>query len=382
MALVLKWLPSLVIFALCFVIGLSLGGVKYALGGATFGVINGVAVAVRPVGRMLWAMTWRVGLALFAIAIAGQIERISQMGLTAFALQRSVDTVYVERPQVMDGGYTVKAATVSHGPIAFDWASEGRKASEAGTGVDGVLASAREQIAVYRDNGVPGWLIDAIDNAPPVVYTLSVALLLLLFGAHALVSWRGIADRPEPVRQIDRLALGGLIVLHGAVLWLNTTDSALWARAVLLALLVIGLGAVALRSVRARQQTAVLGRVSPLDGAFDAFLVALYAATEIRNVRAASRARGRIVAPVRAGSRSRRDDRETAGRDAAARRDHQSAVPPRGYSDPGRAHRRPDAAGKPRTVQDHARAGRAGRVDHFHHAQIERSLRGRDARSS
>ena len=286
-ALVLKWLPSLMIFAICFVIGLSLGSVKYALGGAAFGVINGVAVAVLPVGRLLWAMTWRVGLALVAVAIAGQIERVAQVGLTALALQRSVETVYVERPQVMDSGYTVKAATVSHAKIAFDWSSEGRKASDAGTGVDGVLASAREQIAVYRDNGVPGWMIDAIDNAPPVVYALSVALLLFLFGAHTLVSWRGIAARPEPARQGDVVALGVLIVIYGAGLWFNTTDSALWGRAVLLALLVVGLGVAARRTVRARPQTAVLGRVSPLDGAFDAFLVALYAATEIRNVRAA-----------------------------------------------------------------------------------------------
>ena len=65
-------------------------------------------------------------------------------------------------------------------------------------------------------------------------------------------------------------------------------------------------------------------------------------------------------------------DREHQRRAAAARRDPEGALPRSRRPDPGRADRRPDAAGGARALRDPAKPHARGDVRDLHHAQAER----------
>ena len=277
----LKWLPSIVIFALAVIIGLSLGERRYMVGGAVVGAISGVMVAFPPLARLTWGIAWRVGLAFVAIAIASRVELITRVGLTDVALRQKVETVR-EREQEFEG-YTVKQAVVRRERIDFNWSREAREADDAGTGIDGVLASAKEQLEDYRDQGVPGWLIDAIDDVPPVAKAFSVVLMLFLLGWHSIQSWRGFNASPGRLVSWELAIMVGLVIVYVILAWLNLDHVSIGAQIVLFALTVLGLGAVTWRTIRHRQTAdpGAMGRVSPLDGALDAFLVALDNVTQI-----------------------------------------------------------------------------------------------------
>jgi ABC-type uncharacterized transport system ATPase subunit len=286
---VLKWLSSLVVLALCVVVGASLGAQKYVLGGVVAGAIGAAMVAVPPLGRLLWGVVWRLGLAVAALAIASQVQSMTRVGLTDLALRQKVAIVVEKRPLEKDG-YTVKRALVQHQRIEFDWASEGRKADQEGTGINGVVASAKAELEKYRGQGIPGWLIDSIDSAPPVVKSVSVALLLILFGGYSFYSWRGLESAPGRLESYDLAAMGGLGLVYAILAWQGQGHVETATRIGLLALTVAGLALLAGYTVRRRNQgeTPYRGSASPLDMVNDALLVALNTATEISNVRAAA----------------------------------------------------------------------------------------------
>jgi len=62
--IVLRWLPSIVMFLLAVLIGASLGEWKYALGGLVIGLISAAMVAVPPAARFTWGIAggsgWRL----------------------------------------------------------------------------------------------------------------------------------------------------------------------------------------------------------------------------------------------------------------------------------------------------------------------------------
>ncbi len=283
---ILQRLPSLVLFALGLIIGIALGGIGYVLGGAVAGLLAGVVVALLPLARLLWGVVWRVGLALAALAIASQVEMITQVGIADVALRQKVEMVRVLKPAEMEGGYTVKGALVRRERIAFDWAKEYRTARNA----SGVVASAQAQLEEYRGKGVPGWLLDAIDDVPPVAQALSVVLLLIATGGHSLSSWRGTARAPVRLNSYDQAILGVLLAFYVAAAWLNLDTVSTAARLGLAAALALALAAIAWRMYQHRQHTLEdrVTRPSPLDGVLDSFLVLLHNMTEIRNVRAAA----------------------------------------------------------------------------------------------
>jgi ABC-type uncharacterized transport system ATPase subunit len=287
---VLKWLPSIVVFLLALLIGASLGEWKYALGGLVVGVISAVMVAFPPAARFSWGIGWRIGLAFAALAVAGQVESVARVGLTAVALRQKVEMVSEKRPKEMPGGYTVKAAVVHKARIEFDWAKEYRTATDAGTGINGVIESAIAQMEPYRNKGIPGWLLDGIDTAPPYVEAFSVFLLLALAGAHSLRSWRGAETMPRRLREIDLAVLGALAVVYAALAWLNLDAVSSGPRVGLLALTVLVLAYSAWRTIarRYRVETVEPGGISPLDGVMDAFLVVLANVTEVGNEQAAA----------------------------------------------------------------------------------------------
>jgi ABC-type uncharacterized transport system ATPase subunit len=287
--LVLKWLPSLVVFALCVVVGASLGAQKYILGGVVAGVIGAAMVAAPPLGRFLWGIAWRLGLAVVALAIASQVQSMTRVGLTDVALLQKVEMVVEKKPLEKDG-YTVKRTLVQHQRIEFDWASEGRKADQAGTGINGVLASAKAELEKYRGQGIPGWLIDSIDSAPPVVKSLSVALLLILFGGYSFASWRGLDSTPGRLKHYDLAVLGGLGVVYAVMAWRGQGHVSAATRAGLFALTIAGLALLAGNTLRLRNwgDSPYRGPASPLDTVMDSLLVALNTATEISNVHAAA----------------------------------------------------------------------------------------------
>ncbi len=289
--LVLRRLPSLVLFALGLIIGVALGGRGYILGGAVAGLIAGVMVALPPMARLLWGVVWRVGLALAALAIASQVEIITQVGITDVALRQKVEMVRERKPVEMDGGYTVKSALVRRERIAFDWAKEYRTAKNA----SGVVASAKAQLEEYRGKGVPGWLLEAIDDVPPVAQVLSVVLLLIAAGGHSIASWHGTARAPGRPKPVDLALVGALLVFYVAAAWLNLEMVSTAAQVGLVAVLALALAAIAWRAYQRRQHAPEDGatRPSPLDGVLDSFLVALNDVTEIRNARAAA---GRVRA--------------------------------------------------------------------------------------
>ena len=283
---VLRRLPSLVLFALGLIIGFALGGIGYVLGGAVAGLVAGVVIALPPVARLLWGVVWRVGLALVALAIASQVEMITQVGITDIALRQKVEMVRERKPVEMDGGYTVKSALVRHERIAFDWAKEYRTAKNA----SGVVASAKAQLEEYRGKGVPGWLLDAIDGVPPVAQALSVVLLLIATGGHSIASWRGTARAPSRPKPEDLVLVGGLLAFFVVAAWLNLEMVSTAAQVGLAAVLALALAAIAWRAYQRRQHAPEDGitKPSPLDGVLDSFLVLLHNLTEIRNVRAAA----------------------------------------------------------------------------------------------
>lgn len=283
---VLRRLPSLVLFALCVIIGLALGKVSTAAGGVVAGLMAGIAVAVPPVARLLWGVTWRVGLALAALAVASQVQAITQIGITDLALRQKVEMVRELKPAEMEGGYTVKSALVRRERIAFDWAKEYRTARNA----SGVVASAKAQLEEYRGKGVPGWLIDAIDSVPPVAQALSVVLLLIATGGHSITSWRGTARAPSRLKPEDLALVGVLLVFFVVAAGLNLDMVSTAGQAGLTVALALALATIAWRGYQRRQhapQDNVI-KPSPLDGVLDSFLVALTDVTEIRNVRAAA----------------------------------------------------------------------------------------------
>jgi ABC-type uncharacterized transport system ATPase subunit len=286
----LRWLPSLVIVVLGLLVGLALGELRYVIGGALAGLVIGAAVGVPPAARLGWGLLWRVVLALVALSIASQVAQITRVGLTDIALRQQVEMVRERKPKEMDGGYTVKSALIRRQRIEFDWAKEYRNANNAGTGVDGVIASARAQMEEYRDNGIPGWLLDSIDDAPPVAEALSVVILLALIGGHSVRSWRGTARAPGRWQRFDLMIVGGLLVLYGGAGALSLDMVSAPAQVVLTAALIVALAVSAWRAYQRRQAVAdeTALHPSPLDGALDAFLVALHDVTEIRNVRAAA----------------------------------------------------------------------------------------------
>ena len=283
-----RLLPSVVIFLFALIIGISLGEWKYVFGSVLVGAVLAVAVAFPPLARLLWGVTWRVGLAFIALWIAARVELITKVGLTDLALRQEVPTFRDDTQE--KEGYTVKVGEAQKERIDFDWRQEARDADEAGTGMEGVIASAQEAMEPYRDNGIPGWLLDAIDDWPPVALALSVAVLLILFGGHSLSSWRGLRTAPDRLNILDRAALAGLMLVYAILTWLNLDHIDTSVRIGLFALTIAGLGFFIWRTVRRRERLEKneTGKTAPLDEALDAFLSILNTMTQVRNARAAS----------------------------------------------------------------------------------------------
>jgi ABC-type uncharacterized transport system ATPase subunit len=289
-SIILKWLPSITVFALVLLIGASLGEWKYALGGLVIGAISAAMVALPPAARFTWGIAWRIGLAFAALAIAAQVEMVTRVGITAVALRQKVEMVSEKRPKEMEGGYTVKATVVRKARIEFDWSKEYRDAGDAGTGINGVIDSAKAQMEPYRNNGIPGWLLDAIDSVPPVAEAFGVFLLLALIGTHSIRSWRGADMTPRRLHEIDLAVVGGLALVYAILAWLNLDSVGTGPRLGLLALTALALGYAVWRTFnrRYRADTVEPGSASPFDGIMDAFLVVLANMTEISNARAAA----------------------------------------------------------------------------------------------
>ena len=286
---VLRWLPSLLVFALSAIIGLSLGGLSYALGGVAVGAALAALVARPPWARLTWGLVWRVGLALVALNIAGQVELVTRVGITAVALRQEVEIHKEKKPKTMDAGYTVKRAVVKHQRVPFSWSKEYRNATNNGTGIEGVIARAKEEMAPYRDDSIPGWLLDAIDDVPPVAHALSVAVFLLLLGAYSVHSWRGTRATPGRLHPYDLALLGALLLVYIGASWQELSVASVEWRVALTLALGVGLGWETWRTYHHRQrQGDALLRPSPLDSVVDAFLTFITNLTEIGNMRLAA----------------------------------------------------------------------------------------------
>ncbi|MBI5959685.1 MAG: ATP-binding cassette domain-containing protein, partial [Chloroflexi bacterium] len=285
---VIRWLPSLVVFALSLIIGLALNKLEYLLGGAGIGVALATAVAFPPVARVIWGAAWRVGLAFIMGAIATRVELVTEVGFTALALRQKVETLDEMRPKTMEG-YEVKRTVVIRERIPFDWASEARKAEDAETGIPGVLDSAQAQLEVYRGNGVPAWMLDAIEDAPPITHGVSLALLLGLVGAYTLSSWRGIEPVKRRLQTADLVALGVLALLYTGLTWRELDQVSSRIQIGVSALVLLVLAFVILDTINRRRKAAGYeGKPSVLDEGLDSFLALLNSLTEIRNPRAAA----------------------------------------------------------------------------------------------
>jgi ABC-type uncharacterized transport system ATPase subunit len=285
----LKWLPSLVVFALALIIGLALSKPIYALGGAGVGLALGAAVAFPPAARLAWGIAWRVGLAFVMGAIAARVELVTEVGFTALALRQKVEMVDEMRPKSMEG-YEVKRTQVIRERLDFDWASEARKAEDAGTGIPGVLDSAQAQLEPYRGaGGVPGWILDAIKDAPPVAHGISLALLLAWVGTYTLSSWRGIDLVRRRLRNGDLVALVLLAALYTRLTWFELDHVSSRVQLGVSALVLLVLGFIVFDTFNRRQHAADYeGKASALDEALDSFLALLNNLTEVGNPRAAS----------------------------------------------------------------------------------------------
>ena len=274
---VLRWLPSITIFALCVILGFSLGTWTYVFGGAAIGLALALGVAFPPAARLVWGALWRVALALLAVTIAARVDLMTEVALTDVALRQKVEVVD-ERSSDLEGG---KLAVVERERIAFDWRREARNAS----GIDGLMATARETLESYRGRGVPGWLIDAIDVWPPRARALSAALFLLAFGWHGVKSWRGTSVRPAALRPLDQGLLGALMLFYGVTAWTNLDSASTGLRLGLTALVLAGLGWALMRThqQRTRRGAGEVVPISPGDSALDALLGLLHNVTQIRN---------------------------------------------------------------------------------------------------
>ncbi len=205
----------------------------------------------------------------------------------------------------------------------------------------------------YRDNGIPGWLMDGIDDAPPYVEAFSVFLLLALAGRAQYPLLARRRNLPGRLREIDLVVLGGLVLVYAALAWLNLDDVSTGLRVGLLALTVLVLAYAVWRTVARRYQAETRRTGQHVAARWGDGLRSwsmLSNATEISNEQAAaervrelSRQYGLEVDPDAV------IEKLPVGH-AAARRDRQGAVPPCRYSDPGRADRRPHPAGRPRTL--------------------------------
>jgi ABC-type uncharacterized transport system ATPase subunit len=281
LAAILKWLPSIVIFAFCVIIGFSLGAWKYVAGGAVVGVALGLGTAYPPGARLVWGALWRVGLAFLAVWIAVRIEFISKVALIDFALRQEIPIV--EEQTTEDGS---KLAVIGRERISFNWRSEARNAAS----VEDLMASARATAEEYRGRGVPGWLLDSIDIWPPRIRAISLTLLLLAFGWHSIRSWRGMATRPEMLRTLDQGLLGALILFYAVMAWNDLDYVPTWQGVVLTALLVAGLAYAVWRTMQQRERRTAsdVAAVSPFDAAQDALNSFLHNVTELGNQRAAA----------------------------------------------------------------------------------------------
>jgi len=279
---VLRWLPSLTIFVFSLIIGAALGETKYLLGGALVGAGLALGVAFPAGARLVWGLLWRVGLALLAVWLGARVALVTQVALTDVALRQQVEIVDEQRSD-LEGG---KLAVVERARIAFDWRREARDAG----GTDALMAAAKARLEAHRDAGVPGWLIDAIDQWPPRTRALSIALFLLVFGWHSLKTWRGTATRPERLQPLDQALLAALALFSGVVAWLNLDHVSGALRAGLTAVVFAGLGWALARLMqrRAPRRAGELASIAPLDGALDAFTNALYTVTQVRNERLAA----------------------------------------------------------------------------------------------
>lgn len=282
--LVFRRLPSLLVFLACVILGIALGKWEYVIGGAVFGAFNAVVVALPQVARVLWGLTWRVGLAFIAIWVATRIELITRVGFTAVALRQEVEMIDEDTEEME--GYTVKITTVQRERISFDWRKEARNAD----GIEGVIESALVTLEEYRDNGVPGWLIDAIDDVPPVVKAISEALLLVLFGMYSVRTWRGTKTMPGQLEPLDLAVFVALAALYSGVAWVNLDSIQTGVRIGLLVLTLLGLGYGIWHTLRYRAQLPPdhISPVSGLDGAIDSLMTALDYVSQIRNTRAAT----------------------------------------------------------------------------------------------
>jgi len=292
----LKWLSSIVVFVAFLLAGWALGETKYLAIAAGLGLVNAVVVAVPPLARLIWGITWRVGLVFMALWIASRIELMARVGLTDIALRQEVQTLSRERdPKVKEieersGTYTyaVKSRYVSAERVDFDWSQSALEVAGNEDKIGATIELAQEAMAPYRDDGIPGWLIDAIDSAPPWVYSISGLILFLLIGFFAIRSWRGLNAQIGVLRPEDFVVLAALIagylVLAAARL---VDDKDTEYQILLLALLGVGLVFALWRTWLQRQNREERGG-SALDSAMDAVLNALDNLTQIRNPRAAA----------------------------------------------------------------------------------------------
>ncbi|MBI5960190.1 MAG: ATP-binding cassette domain-containing protein, partial [Chloroflexi bacterium] len=202
--------------------------------------------------------------------------------------RQKVETLDEMRPKTMEG-YEVKRTVVIRERIPFDWASEARKAEDAETGIPGVLDSAQAQLEVYRGNGVPAWMLDAIEDAPPITHGVSLALLLGLVGAYTLSSWRGIEPVKRRLQTADLVALGVLALLYTGLTWRELDQVSSRIQIGVSALVLLVLAFVILDTINRRRKAAGYeGKPSVLDEGLDSFLALLNSLTEIRNPRAAA----------------------------------------------------------------------------------------------
>jgi ABC-type uncharacterized transport system ATPase subunit len=286
---ILRWLPSIAIFLLVTIFGLALGEVKYLLGGIGVGLLVGLGVAFPTPARLVWGIAWRVGLVFAALWLASQVETATRMGLTGVALRQKVEVVR-ERTQELDG-FAVKTTEISHERIEFDWRREARDADDAGLGIDGVIESAKAQMVEFRDKGIPGWLLDAIDDVPPDAQAVSAVVLLLIVGWHSLSSWRGINAAPRRLESYDLAILAALVLIYAVFGWLRLDRLNDAVRLGLTAVIAAGLGVALWRTYTRRQawDKETISQVSPVDSALDAFISTLRNLTQIRNERLAAR---------------------------------------------------------------------------------------------
>ncbi|MCZ2096891.1 MAG: ATP-binding cassette domain-containing protein [Anaerolineae bacterium] len=281
MGAVLRWLPSITIFVFSLIIGFALGQPKYLLGSAVVGLGLGLGVAFPAAARPVWGVVWSVGLALLAVWIAARVELITQVALTDVALRQTIETV--DERTAEDG---TKITVVQRERIRFDWRREARDAGS----VENLMATAKARLEEYRGRGVPGWLIDAIDDWPPRTRALSAALFLLVFGWHSLKSWRGTSIRPAPLHPPDQAVLGALVLFYGFIAWTNLDHVSDALRVALTALVIAGLGWALVRTMQRRRARGAgeVAPISPLDGALDAFNNFLHTVTQIRDERLAA----------------------------------------------------------------------------------------------